>query len=323
MVCCVVYGLLGVLVLLINPCRCVFPNGLVLVAIVGFLGASVAWWFGSWPPERRSALFIVFVDAALTVYLFVGDPVVSLGLLNLFVVPTVYVTFVHGPKLMSAQLGYLFVVIVATYTYAIVWTELSVAVATILAVTAVSAGMSTNILAQIALTFLRRDARESFTDALTGVLNRRGLSEALVQSHAVYPPWSPMTAFVVDIDKFKSINDAHGHMIGDVVLTDTANCLAELCRGVDALARIGGDEFAIFAHLNAEQARAFAERIRRTLTSDTGTACVSVSIGTVTTFIASWPPADGDIVDEMIGYADAAMYRAKNAGGNRIVAVSM
>jgi diguanylate cyclase (GGDEF)-like protein len=321
--CCLVYALFGALVVLINPCRCLFPTVLVVAGAIGYLACAAAWWFGSWPAERRSALFVVFSNAAITSYLFVGDPVVTLGLLNLFVVPGVYVTFVHGPRLMTAQLAYQFAVIAATYAITVTMTGTSVGVATILALTAMCAGLSTNILAQIALTFLRRDAKESFTDALTGVLNRRGLAEALVQSHAVYPPWSAMTAFVVDIDKFKTINDAHGHITGDAVLTRTANCLADLCRGVDALARIGGDEFAIFAHFTAEQANIFAERIRRTLATGEGTAFISVSIGTVTTLIASWPPPDDVIVDVMIGHADAAMYRAKNAGGNQIVAVSM
>lgn len=323
MICCLVYALFGALVILINPCGCLLPNGLVLAAAMGFAVCSVAWWFRPWPREKTSAWFVVFVDAAITTYLFVGEPLVALALLNLFVVPGMYVTFVHGPRLMSAQLAYLFVVIVATYTYSVMSPGTSVLVASALALTAMCAGLSTNILAQIALTFLRRDAKESFTDALTGVLNRRGLAEALQQSHAVYPPWSPLTAFVVDIDKFKSINDAHGHITGDAVLTRTANCLADLCRGADALARIGGDEFAIFAHLDAKQAQAFAERIRQSLAGGEGTDFVSVSIGTVTTFVSSWPPPNGDIVDVMVGNADAAMYRAKNAGGGRIVGTNM
>ncbi|WP_415669066.1 diguanylate cyclase domain-containing protein [Williamsia muralis] len=317
--CCGLYALFGMLIIAVDPGHFLFAQGLVLAVVAGFLICAGVWWFGSWPGPTRSALFVVFVDAAVTVYLVGGPPVMVLGLLNLFVVPGVYVTFVHGPRLLLAHLGYLVVVVVAAYTYVVVSTDISVVVAALAALTAISAGLATSIMAHIALTFLRHHARASFTDPLTGVLNRRGLVDALARSHTAHQLPAPTTAVVIDIDQFKAINDAHGHLTGDQVLTRTAHRLTELCRDEDTLARIGGDEFAIFAALNGDQASTFAEKIRRSLTTEVGVSPVSVSIGTATTTLDSWPPPYEGMIEEMLDHADNAMYRAKNAGGNRIV----
>ena len=318
--CCVLYALVGVLIVAVDPGRFFFPQGLVLAVAAGFVIYALVWWFGSWPSETRSALFVVFVDAAVTVYLVGGPPVMVLGLLNLFVVPGVYVTFVHGPRLLLAHLCYLVVVVVAAYTYVVVSTGVSVVVATLYGLLAVGAGLATSIVAHMALTFLRHHARASFTDPLTGVLNRRGLFDVLARSHTAHQLSAPMTAVVIDIDQFKAINDTHGHLTGDQVLTRTARRLTELCRDDGTLARLGGDEFAIFAALDDDQASMFAEKIRRSLTTEVGVRPVSVSIGTATTTLDSWPAPYEDRIEEMLDHADNAMYRAKTAGGNRIVA---
>ena len=273
-------------------------------------------------PRNPLGAVVAFADAAITVYLLGAPAAVALGLLHLFVVPGVYVTFVHGFRLVLAHLGYLVAVVVGTYTYVLVSTDTSVVVATLFCLLALTGGVTTSIMAHIALTFLRRHAHESFTDPLTGILNRRGLLDALMRSHEVYPPSAPVTALVIDIDKFKAINDAHGHLTGDQVLARTAQRLTEVGRNVDALARIGGDEFAIFTHLDAHRAGTFAEQLRRSLTADVDIGSVSVSIGTVTTALEAWPPPDDDTIEEMLDYADTAMYHAKNAGGNRAVAAS-
>lgn len=144
-------------------------------------------------------------------------------------------------------------------------------------------------------------------DPLTGLANRRALLSALelVEQRA-----GAHSLLFIDLDNFKSINDTHGHEAGDDVLVETARRLVEHTRADDRVARLGGDEFVVFVpHTKAEVANALAERIATAIRSPIGVAehTVTASIGIVEVGPDLSP-------DEMLGAADAAMYRAKQAG---------
>ena len=127
---------------------------------------------------------------------------------------------------------------------------------------------------------------------------------------------------MLDIDRFKAINDAHGHAAGDRVLKEVAGRMAASCRGGDLLGRVGGEEFlAVFADVTAEEAEVIAERLREAVARapvpiEGGQAlAVTVSGG----LLGLAPDAAARTLSEALSRADAALYRAKAEGRNRIV----
>jgi diguanylate cyclase (GGDEF)-like protein len=130
----------------------------------------------------------------------------------------------------------------------------------------------------------------------------------------------PLSVALVDIDRFKEINDTHGHSVGDRVIEEVSTILAQSARSTDLVARYGGDEFAIAApETNASDAYQFAERIRlRVASMDVkagGEVCVKVrvSIG-----LSSAPDDEYRNAMQMIDAADRALYRAKQNGRDRV-----
>jgi diguanylate cyclase (GGDEF)-like protein len=117
---------------------------------------------------------------------------------------------------------------------------------------------------------------------------------------------------VLDVDRFKAINDTHGHQTGDEVLRAVGGVLAHECRGADLAARYGGEEFAIILpDTPPRQGQAVAERLRRAVAAAQSPVAVTVSAG-----IASWPH-NADDATGLLGAADAALYVSKDAGRDR------
>jgi diguanylate cyclase (GGDEF)-like protein len=154
------------------------------------------------------------------------------------------------------------------------------------------------------------------TDALTGLANRRTLLEVLPQEVARADRLSTsLSVMIGDLDHFKSINDQFGHLAGDHVLASAAAVIASQSRSYDLAVRYGGEEFLLLLPGTAkEEAFAIAERIRNGIAAVKVPGCerqVTISLG-----VATWTA--GESPDQFIGQADAALYRAKNAGRNRV-----
>lgn len=161
---------------------------------------------------------------------------------------------------------------------------------------------------------------EAMTDPLTRLLNRRALDlwaeRAVIESVASE---LPLSAILIDLDEFKTVNDAWGHQSGDAVLLGVARCLQAEMREADRLARLGGDEFAVLLPRTSRyEALDIAERLR---------CCVEemrcVSGETVMTVRASFGVAqiDEDVRDweALLQQCDRAMYRGKARGGNQVL----
>jgi diguanylate cyclase (GGDEF)-like protein len=165
-------------------------------------------------------------------------------------------------------------------------------------------------------------ARLSATDPLTGVANRRAFEASLEsQWQLAVRSASPLSIAIVDIDEFKTFQDANGHQAGDACIAAVARALASLVpRATDLVARYGGEEFAIvLPATDAAGAAHVAERLRsgveelaipRSAQGDV----LTVSVGVAT---AAPPSAEGD-VRALVARADRAMYRAKRQGKNRV-----
>ena len=163
----------------------------------------------------------------------------------------------------------------------------------------------------------------AITDALTGLYNRRYMEThltALVEQAAARG--KPLTALVLDIDYFKSINDNHGHDAGDEVLREFATRVRKSIRGIDLACRFGGEEFVIvMPETDMAVATIVAERLRRRIASEPfpikqGAAAIDV---TISIGIATLDAVD-DNAGNILKRADQALYRAKRDGRNRVVA---
>lgn len=170
------------------------------------------------------------------------------------------------------------------------------------------------------LTTLKRTAevhkQAARIDELTGIPNRRAFYEAaqLEIARAHRTP-TPFTVVFTDIDNFKNVNDKFGHLIGDRLLTLTAEILRQNVREIDQVARLGGDEFVLLlSGTDAKGASTVMERLRSDLTAmaQTYNWPVTYSAGAVT---FSRPP---ESVDEMITKADTLMYSVKQSGKDHI-----
>jgi len=155
----------------------------------------------------------------------------------------------------------------------------------------------------------------SSTDQLTALSNRRKLEECLEQKLKESTRGSSFSIIMIDIDRFKTINDTYGHEIGDHVLVHTARLMRESIRTSDMLGRWGGEEFLlILPQTSLEGALVIAEQMRSKIyqfTFEHYPQRVTMSFGVATHHA-------GDTPNSILRRADNALYRAKNSGRNRI-----
>jgi len=167
--------------------------------------------------------------------------------------------------------------------------------------------------------------RENVTDSLTSIYNRRYLEQRLseeVDRAARYQ--APLSVMMLDIDHFKSINDTWGHQAGDKILSEFRELIKSSVRVSDIVARYGGEEFLILApSTDAEAAYNLAERIRENTEKhnfeingsdlEKRSVCVTVSAG------VAQLAAHGITGDQLVKFADEALYRAKHSGRNCVM----
>lgn len=166
--------------------------------------------------------------------------------------------------------------------------------------------------------------RMAMTDELTGLFNRRYFTQqGLEELRQAQITETSLAVLLIDVDRFKMINDTYGHDTGDVVLQTVASIMAQNLRQTDTLGRWGGEEFAVLLPNTTEQwAVTLAERLRQAVqgaphhTSDQPIG-VTISIGVTTRL-----PADGASLDTLLSQADQAMYQAKHRGRNQVVVYS-
>ena len=156
-------------------------------------------------------------------------------------------------------------------------------------------------------------------DALTGVLSRRAILEALdAEVERARRHGHALTCLMLDLDRFKKVNDTHGHQVGDKALHRIAQVVSGLCRTNDHLGRYGGEEFLmILPETPMDGAIRFAERVRLAAAEthlDRPEECVTLSIG-----VSEWHDDKGSSYT-LIADADRALLQAKAAGRNQVVA---
>ncbi len=250
---------------------------------------------------------VLLIAAALAATPGAGDGAI------LYVWPVLWTTFFFGPKggvaivcfVGLAHAGTL-LALPAASSYPGRWLDVMATASVLVVVTTVLVRRNRDLLAKL--------AGEARTDALTGVLNRRGFDErAEIELTRARRDGSSIAVVIFDIDYFKRINDEWGHDTGDAVLARTSAILSEQARDIDVVARLGGEEFAVLmpacdaggAALMADRAREIVARAE-----SAGLPAVRMSAG----LAAAEAP---DTAQALLQAADIALYRAKRSGRDR------
>lgn len=158
-------------------------------------------------------------------------------------------------------------------------------------------------------------------DPLTGLLNRRGFSEAtarMIEREA--KAGRPVTVMIFDIDHFKSVNDRFGHAAGDDVLQVFANVVVASLRITDLVGRVGGEEFAALLPCSMDEALVAAERVREAFEAS-GVAIDDAPLDTTVSIGVAGGPANTEL-EVLMASADTALYQAKRGGRNRVEAAT-
>ena len=161
-------------------------------------------------------------------------------------------------------------------------------------------------------------------DALTNAYNRKAFTQCLNSLYVTAKQdFAPICLLMVDIDRFKAVNDTYGHQVGDKILTHVAQSLFNSVRNADYVCRYGGDEFSIVCpNIDSLRGLQLAEKIRTNVESlrfkvNGKQINVTISIG-----ISNYPENQIQCVSQFISYADKAMYKAKRNGRNQIGVIS-
>jgi diguanylate cyclase (GGDEF)-like protein/PAS domain S-box-containing protein len=160
-----------------------------------------------------------------------------------------------------------------------------------------------------------RLARLASHDGLTGIPNYRAFHERLEDEFATSERHGePLTLLLLDVDRFKSLNDAYGHPVGDRILQELAATLVDTARKGDFVARYGGEEFAVLMpRTSIERAKQLAERIRKAVRNRRWShGAITISIGCASVDFDVATPAD------LVKRADRALYRSKNNGRDQV-----
>jgi two-component system cell cycle response regulator len=164
----------------------------------------------------------------------------------------------------------------------------------------------------------------SITDGLTELFNHRHVHELLHEEfERSRRSGEPMAVVMLDLDRFKQVNDTYGHPTGDVILYETAEILRHTAREIDMTGRYGGEEFiVILPGATEDAANQFAERVRQRVAEHVYRDEATEVRMTVSSGVASFPSLDIDSPDMLVKRADEALYTAKETGRNRVIRAS-
>lgn len=300
------------------------PTGFLAQAWVGVvlltqLAVALRWFFGPLPTKRDFVAFAVFGDVGLTSVLVLYEPFSALIGSGLFVVTGALCTYFLSQRWLIAHLVWCVSFISVTTVRACLSPIEDVPTALAGGLVAIAINSAIPFLAHIAWTAIGRDARRSLLDPLTGLLNRRGLEDAALglvsRSHK---RGHTLVVVVVDIDRFKAVNDHFGHDAGDDVIIAVARRLDTLFEQDGVVARTGGEEFLVVFSTPLDRAHDLIHRTGHSLHRPEDPIPITVSVGAA---IVS-NPADlwGDglsVITRATRAADSMMYRAKYDGGHR------
>ena len=296
-----------------------FKNKLpiLLMTTIVILQANILMYHIYWQPDITIRTIASNLSAAgliaCSLFVIPRDSKLLIDRIMFWVVISISIQFVLRSALVIYVTQYQnFVLTDANYEQSIIATSLYFSIAVfsvILAVTVcIAFGMD-------AISDIKKIAN---SDVLSGLLNRRGFEvEARKEIASAHNNGLPTTMIVTDLDKFKSINDNYGHVIGDKVIQEFGNLLSTSLRTGDISGRMGGEEFCILLHAaDIHLGRLFAENIRRRIEdklfeTDEGTFSLTASFGVAEL-------RENENYNTLFARADEELYNAKNSGRNQV-----
>ncbi|MGA9872419.1 MAG: GGDEF domain-containing protein [Rhodococcus sp. (in: high G+C Gram-positive bacteria)] len=300
------------------------PTGMLAQAWVGLvlvmqLAVALRWFFGPLPVRRDFIAFAIFGDVGLTSVLVLYEPFGAIIGSGLFVITGALCTYFLSPRWLLAHLVWCVAFILFTTLRACLSDQEDIPTALAGGLVVLSINAAVPLFAHIAWTAIGRDARRSLLDPLTGLLNRRGLDDAAeLLGMRSYQRGLALVVVVIDIDRFKSVNDHYGHDSGDEVIKTVAARLATMFENAGVVARTGGEEFVVVFSSPLEHVHELIGRVACTLHRRDDPIPVTVSVGaSVVSEPADLWSVGPSIVTRATRAADSMMYRAKYDGGNR------
>jgi diguanylate cyclase (GGDEF)-like protein len=289
------------------------------VAVTLCCSVMAALWLKRWPTRRQSVMFVLVSNACIAASSLIYAPYPGISLLGCtsFAALAGYVAFFHTSRYLALVLStaaavsiFCGVQMAATMGSALV----AVAKLLIIAVGVLAVPFSVHVLIHL----LGDEALKSHTDPLTGLRNRRGFyrSARELLSSEVYSLEPYLTVIMLDLDRFKQVNDTRGHTTGDRILVAVADKLRRSTRGRAVVARVGGEEFIVAEATRSGEAEMIAERLRREVAAIPRGATASVGVVSIRWVDVDYPDARA-VIEHLVEAADAAMYEAKRAGGNQ------
>ncbi|MCX8553802.1 GGDEF domain-containing protein [Mycolicibacterium mucogenicum] len=335
-------GLLGMVQLLIGACCAALATAPVIIQFspygpgtpmgraigtvfaISTMAWALVWWFGPWPNRVWSSAFLVYANIGVTAVAFtVSNPLAGLLGLNVFALTAVYAKFFQGPRMVALHMVWVLFAVGAFGLWVGAGWDGDGYLAAAGTIAAIASLVTTPIVIHFGLWVLRNEANDSLTDHLTGLLNRRGLNlqiGSLVRSRGtVDSPDTVLMVMVIDLDRFKHINDTHGHAVGDEVLKRSAHRITGAVHSEALVARVGGEEFVVAAITAARHIPRIGERVRLAIEADADQAPVTASVGVAMVPLGDFIRPGGDpaaFLGAAVDCADRAMFEAKRKGGN-------
>lgn len=290
----------------------------VSVAAAAIGAAAGGLWLFRWPTRRQSMLFGMAATLCIAATcLSQSNPYSSLMGSTTFAVIGGFVAYFHTVGSVAAVFGTaMLTAAISAFRLMSSTGDLALTASSFLIVLALNAGVPFGIHALARA--LTSDLRDSGHDPLTGLLNRQAFHQSayeLLMRHTD-PRVAHLVIALVDLDDFKRLNDTQGHSVGDEALAGVGKALRDTCRDTAVIGRLGGEEFVVAECHTTVDPAAMAERIRHAISAIPFP--VTASVGTANARLTDAGPATPDLIDRLIRIADAAMYDAKRAGGNRV-----
>lgn len=323
---CWAYGI-GVLLLMLSPSGPATGFATGYMAAVGSISLILGffWWRGGWPPAWVSLAFLLYSEVAHTgVLLVTTSPMLALIATLWFALIGEHITIAHGRRAVGLHALWALVNIAFFATLASQRSNATVTLIVYVGLALVGLIVAIPIFRQLAADALRDDSRRTAAlaerDSLTALLNHRGMYAALPALLAAgRRPDEQLAIVVIDLDRFKSVNDRYGHHRGDEVLALVAARLSGTVRRGAIVARTGGEEFIVIDTVAPDGAAALAHRLLEAIHRREDAVPVTASVG-----VSSVPLRDVAVerltqnVEELIRISDMTMYGAKREGGNRV-----
>lgn len=285
-------------------------------AIAGLLGCATLW-LVRWPTKRQSIAFILIINLCIAVICQApSDPMIGLMGCAAFAITGGYIACFHSAGyLLYNFFVAIYVSILQAYRHGFN-DDTALVLAAILLVLVINTGVPFGV--QAVVHVLGIDLLQARYDPLTGLLNRRAFFsriDELLDSCDTEPCY--LAVIMVDLDRFKALNDSHGHTVGDQALIAVGRALTGLAPGGFITGRVGGEEFLLADLVTSTKPHRLAQRVCDAIAALPFP--ITASVGTAVARVDNIAQGERkELVRRLHTRADGAMYAAKRAGGNRV-----